>query len=341
MKNITQILQGRLKWIAVITAIVMCGSVLSVSAADQTARLKENLKNDIMYSPATIDNLQIRWTGSQESFIGRYDGKHVVVTGEVRSNSVNTKSKEVTLYGSTGNTKLTVDMSGQSDVALSGLKAGNQLTVYGQISVTKLLNKSYKLEAEHATTEYVSQLASDEVLFYPDEIVGGVTIDDIATDRHVSFRVPEEWMGTYVCSGLTNNGINGYQFSLNALAPQNTEYPEIFYIFYFDDETYLEKPPQDPTDGDNKDIEEVIIRNILENLEDDFKIKLTDITSANGKKYDYCSTTYRPADGNDYRLEFVFVPEKSGITCMLYLYYPRASAVNHLREVTAVVESVN
>ena len=64
------------------------------------------------------------------------------------------------------------------------------------------------------------------------------------------------------------------------------------------------------------------------------------MTLSDGKKFDYCSTVYKPADGNDYRLEFLFKHDSKGFVCMLYLYYPNDYAVNHLQDVAYVVQTL-
>ena len=328
--------------VAVLLVMTLLTAGMAVRAADQTARLKNSLQEDIMYTVSAPETLENAWNAGTSGFKAQYNGKHVVLSGEIRSGSVTSGSKQVTLYGTgTGSVrKVTVDMSGQSEVTVANLKAGDTLTVYGQISVSWLLSKSFSITAEHAEVNSGRQFTATSAYFWPDTVYDGTELNDMASDGHVILKVPADWVDDYVCSRLTNNGINGYQFSLNAISPAHTDYPEIFYIFYFDNETYLEEPPSNPTEGDNEDIEEAIIRNILENLDDDFKIKVSQITTANGRELHYSSETYRPADGNDYRLEFLFLPEDEGITCMLYLYYPKSSAVNHLQEVTYVVESL-
>ena len=84
-----------------------------------------------------------------------------------------------------------------------------------------------------------------------------------------------------------------------------------------------------------------IVRNILEELDEKFMIKMEEFKDPSGTQIDYFSTTYRPKDRHDYRLEFMFRPGKKGITCMLYLYYPSDIAVNHLREVAYLVETLS
>ena len=111
-------------------------------------------------------------------------------------------------------------------------------------------------------------------------------------------------------------------------------------MFYFKYETYLDKVKKDPDSFDIEDIEELIIENILGNLTNTGDIDVETISYPGGKKLDYCSTTYKPADGNDYRLEFFFKNDATGIVCMLYLYYPNDNAVNHIRDVAYVISTL-
>lgn len=326
--------------LALLMSFILATSSIAVMAADQNGRLKESLTGDYLYTAMSLDTLALTWKSNADSFRSKYDGRHVLVKGVVRADSVSSGSKQLKLYSDTTGNSVTVDMADQRDISLSSLYVDDTVTVYAKVSVSMVFGKSYKLVADHAAVNYPKTFTSLTKLYYPDEVYDGVVLNDIATDRHVTFRVPDAWMDGYVCSRLTNNGITGYQFSLNALPPYDTEYPEVFYIFYFSDETYLEQPPTDPTDGDNKDIEAVIEANILEELEDTTKIKINDLTTANNMALHYSSITYRPKDKNDYRLEFLYLPEKKGITVMLYLYYPRESAIHHLREVTYVIDSL-
>ena len=140
--------------------------------------------------------------------------------------------------------------------------------------------------------------------------------------------------------------MNGYQFFLHAIEPQDLEYPEIFYIFYFNYDQYLDAPPLKPTSGDHRDLEAVVLKNILQKLSGKFDIDIESIKiqknyTDKDMKFDYCQTTYKPADGREYRLEFVFKPDNNGLVCMLYLYYPMYNTTNHIEEVSYVISSVN
>ena len=153
------------------------------------------------------------------------------------------------------------------------------------------------------------------------------------------YNIPSSWSDKKVCSALTNNDVKGYQYYLNALPPYDTKKPEIFYIFYFENERYLEKPPKNANDGDNEYIEEAIVRNILQQFDEETKINVDDIKDFKGTEYDYFSKMIR-VGGIDYRAEFVFIPDNAGITCMMYLYFPSESSVHHTEEVAYVVETM-
>lgn len=297
----------------------------SVGAAQKTARLRDCLENDHMYLVLTPDVL------GKTSLKGR-DDQFLAFTGIIRYSSVESNHKKMTVYGD--NIGVQVDTSASSVIGMVGqLKPGDHVTVYGQVDGSEV-------DAEHLV---INPEKAPEILsyvFYPDKAYDEVTVTDLARDGHVSFRFPATWDNEYVKGRLTNNDVNGYQFFLNAIYPQNLNYPENFYMFYFTYETYLDKVKKNPDFADIKDIEELVIENILQPLSGDFKVDISTLKLSDGKKFDYCSTVYKPADGNDYRLEFLFKPDSKGFVCMLYLYYPNDYAVNHLQDVAYVVQTL-
>lgn len=328
--------------IAVFMALVSIGA----SAADTTARLKTSIENDTMFRIVPADTLIEAWNRNKSGFRENYGGMNVAVTGVVRENTLESGRRKAKLYSERGSGFFTVDLSAQITLDTGALRAGDRITVYGEIVASVLSGTGifgggdYIIEAKAAKLNPKAELMNGDYCFYDGEPMNGRMVNDIAEDRHVFFKVPESWLNEGIYSRLSNNGIHGYQFSLNAIAPVDEVNPEIFYIFWFDYQQYLDQPPEAPTNGDNKDIEEAIIRNILENLEDSFKINVSDVKAANGMKLNYCATTYCPEDGRDYRLEFFFKPDSKGITCMLYLYYPGRNTVSHLREATYLIESI-
>jgi len=311
----------------------------SVGAAEEVARLKSCLENDHMYENYTVFILG-SWIGaSTTSFKNNFEGKYVTVSGRIGIYSVSSNRKKITLYsdnpdGDGEYKSIDVDTSDSSLAGtVSSIKPGDTVRVYGKIS-------SLQIKAEHIVINPEFDFKTNSHVFYPDKVFDEETVTDLAGDGHVSFRLPAAWKSDFVMGRLTNNDVNGYSFFLNAISPQNLKYPENFYIFYFNFETYLDHPPKSPTKGDRMDIEGLIINNILENLSGSFNPKMTEITVFDGTKLDYCQTVYKPKDGNDYRLEFLFKPDNGGIICMLYLYYPNDTAVNHIREAAYLVQTI-
>lgn len=313
------------KLTAILLVLLTFVSSTSVGAAQQTARLRSCLETEHMYQVLTPDVL------SKQSLKGR-DDQFIAFTGLIKYSSVEKNHKKITVYGDSIGVE--VDTSSSAVIGTVGqLKLGDYVTVYGQVDGSEV-------DAEHLV---VNPEKAPEILsyvFYPDKAYNEKAVTDLARDGHVTFYLPESWDNEFVSGRLTNNDVNGYQFFLNAIYPQNLNYPENFYIFYFNYETYLDKVKKNPDSADIEDIEELVIDNILQVLSDNFKIDITTLKLSDGKKFDYCSTVYKPADGNDYRLEFLFKHDSTGFVCMLYLYYPNDYAVNHLKDVAYVVETL-
>lgn len=320
------------KFIACLLALIICIFNTGVGAAEKTARLRNCLETVHMYQVFPVDYLANMAARSKSRFKEMYDDRYVVFNGLVKFSSVADNHKSVKVYGSEN--YIEVDTSEQSVKNIVGtLKVGDSVTVYGKVD-------GAEVEAEYLVINQEVELPSLQYIFYPDLVIEAETISDIAPDGHVSFDFPVEWKDTLVMGDLKNNGIKGYQFFLNALAPQNLTYAENFYIFYFTYETYLHPVKKNPDKYDVMDIEEIVVKNIIEELSGDFDADIQSIKLQDGTKLDYCSLVYKPADGNHYRLEFVFKPDSTGFVCMLYLYYPNDSAVNHLNEVAYLIQSI-
>ena len=309
--------------IFLIVVIFFCNS--SVGAAEKTARLRECLENDHMYFVLTPDVLG-------RTNIKNYDDRFIAFTGLIKYSSVAANHKSVTVYGDSNS--VVVDTSDSSVIGIvNQLTLGDRVTVYGQVDGSEV-------DAEHILINLENEPSVLSSIFFPDKELDEDSVNDLARDGHVEFRLPASWNNEYVMGRLTNNGVMGYQFFLNAISPQNRNYPENFYIFYFPYETYLDKVKKNMDSFDIEDIEELVINNILAPLSGKLDYDISTLKLPDGKKFDYCSTVYKPIDGNDYRLEFLFKHDDKGFVCMLYLYYPNDSAVNHLREVSYVIQTL-
>jgi len=324
------------------TLIIMSMSFgVVVYAGDQAARLKAGLENDYLYYSVGISELHKEQEKDKKAFKTEYDDKYVVISGEIKSDSITSNGKKIILYEPETQQSTEIDSSSKNIVNIvNTLSSGDIVTVFGKLSVTGFSNDNYEIVAKSINNTASVMIPIHSYAFVDGNIYSGSKVSDLTSDNRVVYYIPSTWQNKYVKSVLNNNGVKGYQYSLNSISPQNTDYPENFYIFYFNYETYLEKLPNYLMDGDKEEIEKVIIRNILQNLSDDFKVSISDMKDSNGVEMDYYATTYRPKDGKDYKLEFVFKPDEKGIVCMLYLYYPMESAVRHVDDVVYVIETM-
>ncbi len=312
-----------------------------VYAKDYTARLRETLETEPVYLATTVYDLSLGIYKDKKQFKKDYDGKKVVIVGYNKIKTFYEGREDIDIEDLAGN----VCALDTSDSAVHGtvydLDRGQRVIVYGTVKVKGLLSNSYEIKADHLESDIPAGLpAVGEKVLYPSETFDYVIVDDLTSNKRVSFRVPASWNGKYVKSDLTNNGIKGYQYTLNATEPFQKDYPEIFYIFYFTNETYLDKVPESLSESDQKAIEKAIIKNILEAVGDDSYIKVESFKDMNGTSFHYCPVSYRPKDNNDYRLEFFFRPDEKGITCMLYLYFPKEEAVHHVKEAAYLLSTM-
>ncbi len=330
---------NRIKYASLAFMVLFLLMVVPSHAKDHAARLKECLQTDIMYYSSKIVKFNVGIKSNNETFRKEYDGRYVVLSGN-KVDSISKNKKEIVIVDDFGQLCTVGTSDDEVKPLIDGLKIGDHLNVYGKLSITGWNKDSYRIEAKRISINSKSCFEEGNYVFFSEDEFKGTLVDDLNSAKTVRFYIPADWKKKYVQDDLKNNGVKGYQYYLNAISPQNIEHPEIFSIFFFDYETYLEKVPVNPSDGDKKDIEEAIIRNILENTDTKFKVTIETIKDANGSKIDYFSTTHRAGDGGDYRLEFLFKPGKKGITSMLYIYYPKETAVRHVRDVAYLIETM-
>lgn len=327
------------KFLIAFVLLLAFGFGIAAYAVDWTAQLKTFMQSEKTYYSTSVETLSRLQNSEKGSFKTGYGDKYVVVTGSIAADSVASTRREMNIYDYGVKAKVTLADNALQTIA-GRLQAGDRVTVYGQLKIKGWNDDSFEIAADHIDVNgyYVPY---DSYVFYGSSSMNGTLIDNLTKDGHIGFAVPKTWTEEFVMTPLTNNGISGYQFSLNAISPQNTAYPENFYIFYFDYKTYLDYPPSSPTKGDRHDIEELVIKNIVDSLGDDFDVDVEDFRASDGNEYDYYLTKYRPKDGNDYRLEFIFVPDgNKGFVCMLYLYFPKEGESSHVREVAYTIGTI-
>ncbi len=320
----------------ILVLLLVSVPVKAASSLDD-CRLYSCLRNDHMYLAVSL--LALRTQQNSDDFKKKYDDTYVVISQDITVESIKSNNKGITIVNSSGGT-CTIDTSAKEvkDVVAT-LSVGDSLIVYGKMSVSGINSYSFKIEAEHILPGTPFSFERGSYVFYSSAEYYGTLFDTLTSRGNVSYMIPSSWDDQYVGDlyiNENNNGVTVYQYYLNALPIQNTDSPEIFYIFYFDNETHL-----DNSKYDIKKVEKAIIENILPDHEEkNLKIKIETIETSNGIEFNYFSTMYKTRDGKDYRLEFLFKPDQNGIVCMMYLYFPREGYVRHTRDVAYLIETM-
>ncbi|MCR5823033.1 MAG: hypothetical protein K6G60_01225 [Lachnospiraceae bacterium] len=321
--------------VVAVAAVLSLAFVKPVYAKDYMARLRETLWTERLYTAVTIEELEDAKSNAA-NFKKNYSGRCVAIGNNTTVESISDDLKQVVLKDRQGKTCLAVPFEDREREIVGDIERGDTVTVYGKVVVD---GSSYYLNAtvmERRNSEFVK----GDLFFFNTPVYSYVEVKDLRKDGRVKYRIPESWNNGYVISDLTNNGIKGYQYNLNAIEPMNIQYPEIFYIFYFNNETYLKQPPKDPTESNLKKIEAKIVENILEAVGGDSADSINGFYDTNNNLFHYYTTSHRAKDGRDYRLEFLFKPDQKGIVCMLYLYFPNENTVNHELEVAYLIGSM-
>ncbi len=323
------------KLIFCITLILFVSIIPIHSFCATPFKLKEFLQNEYLYYSNTITYFSNYRISHPEDFEQNYDGCHVVVVGTIQTFD---DKKKIKIADAQDRTCL-IDASDRDlKSKIENLSVGDKVIVYGTINMTKDL---YAIDVEDIYPATGNSISVDSYLFDGSDSYKGELISNLTNDGHIQYYIPSKWKGQYVSAPLTNNGITGRQYYLNAISPQNLEYSEVFYIFYFSNETYLHSPPSNPSNGNYRDIEELIIENITDGYELNSKIVVNTVKDANGNEFDICQNSAPAKDDNTYKMEFIFKHDgNKGIVCMLYLYYPSEENYSHLADVAYVIDSM-
>ncbi|MCR5590494.1 MAG: hypothetical protein K6F73_03105, partial [Lachnospiraceae bacterium] len=326
----------------IVMSILLCLIFCTpIGATTRTSLLKEELEANYMYYSVTIDELNKALKNDPKGFKKDKDGLKVVISGIMKKGSVFDEGKKIKMYDPDSSKVAIVDSSSKGMTAKAKkLKVNDIIAVYGTLKCSGIRDIEYSIEALNIVINPKTQIPNHQYAFIDETFFVGNKVDDLTPQKRITFYTPETWQNDFVKDSLTNNGVKGYQYFLNALDPQNLEYPENFYIFYFNNFQYLKKPTKNNSEWYNEKIEKKIIENITQKLGIEDKKKIKDIENVYGKEFDYYSTPYEPGNNEDYRLEFVFLPDNDGITCMLYLYFPKDGAFNHVKDVVYVINSL-
>ncbi len=319
---------------------ILAADMHVIAATQQKYRLRDCLQNDHMYLSKTILSLNVLQNSDKDSFKKEFDNSFVVLSDNLCVSSISKNFKEIEITDSNGSSCIIDTSDSEIKSIVETLNVGDYVVVYGKLSVKGLSNDSYEIIAEHLLVNSSVSFDKDIYVFFKDDEYSGILVDSLIDEGTVKYYIPSTWDSRYVKDVNNNNNISGYQYYLNVIEPINTTFSENFYIFYFEYETYLENPIVDPSDGNIKKIEALIIDNILiGDGEDVSKGDIKIIKDANGSEIHYLGVPY-VIGSNSYNLEFVFRPEKNGIVCMLYLYYPNDAYVHHTRDVAYLIETM-
>jgi hypothetical protein len=330
--NIDRVIEKHVLLTSLLVISLFCTLFSDPVYAAESMRLKKSLESEHFYLPSTIEDLNESIKRDKKAFKESLDDRDVVLKGRIHHGSVSKNGRSMTIFSKDGNNSVELDTS--SDITLptaNSLKTsvGEYVTVYGRLNVNGLNGSLYSIKA-HKLVVGNNEISDADYVTIDNVGYSGTINNKLTRDEHVKMYVPNEWQDRFVSSELANNRVTGYQYTLNAISPGNIKYPENFYVFYFINETYLKELPKNL--DEYREVEKAIVKNILQKMDEDIKVSISGFTDTFGNKWDYSTTTYRPKDGNDYRLEFLFKPDQKGLVCMLYLYFPKEGEVVHTQE---------
>ena len=130
------------------TIILVLLNVFSTFAKDHASRLKECLQADYMYHYYSIAEMNKSFEANKNQFKKTYDGKYVVLSGDLKIASISKNLNEIYI-SDTNNNKCKINTSyGDVKKIVEGLKIGDNVTIYGKATVTGVFQDSYEITAK-------------------------------------------------------------------------------------------------------------------------------------------------------------------------------------------------
>ncbi len=271
---------------------------------------------------------------SDKAFRESYDDQYLAVWGTVSTVSDGGKTLTISAWdGSGGKTLKCTTQSRDVSRQVSGLASGTKVRVYGQVSVTLLLNTvTFTMTNVETLGEEVYADGMYSSISGKDYLMSEMSRVELSKGN-VSYYIPESWKE--VENSVDNgNRVCGYQYRLNEI-DRATAKAESLFVFYFDNEKGL-KYPSDKTQ--TEEIEVAIINNILKKDSGTaLELARTNYKTSYGAVYDYYSDTYTSTEGETYRVEFIFENvDEEGVLCYLYVMH-NDNEVRHLEDVMMVL----
>lgn len=319
-KNCTKTLY---KLLCVLFSFVFILNMGFKSVAADDSKLISSLKKNCIYYVTSIEGIN-----------ADYEGLCVIVYGNI--SKMDDSKKEVIIKEGKRECKLDTSAKAVKSI-VENLKGNERLMVYGKIKEKGKKDEIYTITVDKVEISTGAEYEIGSYIF-PEKMV---TEKKETIDKEgVSFLTYKEWDNEKVRDYLEDNeNTKGYQYYLNVLSEKNYDSPELFYIFYFRKNNFLEN---DLWITENRRIELAIINNILcketplnwwANNNDIKNIKCGDESDVH-----YYTKLCRVAENKSVTLEFVFIPDDDGIVCTLYLHSPNID--EHAEQVAFVIESI-
>ncbi len=282
---------------------------------------KLNIDKNPVYARNKISNIINEANSNYAMTAAKYKDVDIIDVGKVKSIEKNQKSLSVDF----GSDQPVIVKTNQKD-DVSRLSEGSYVTVYGKLNFESEKKKTVSVKADHLVKKN-DKLSFDYYIYgskkaYSDS---DSILMSLANNR-IKYRIPKNWSETEpknydkIFNNKIYNNKTGKCYYMNLVSGEIE--PEIFCIFYFDNNFFLEESgDKDKT----ADIEKEIINNICPEDTKNAKIwpfPTENSTSSTGVKYDHYVANY-----DNYRIEFVFTPIKGkdtndngGICVMMHMY---------------------
>ena len=260
------------KWNVILLTILFSVCICSTSLAANIPKL--NIDKNPVYAKCNISNVINEKNKDYSRTASKYKDVDIIDVGKVESKEKNNKSLSVVF----GSESVTVKTNQKDEVAK--LSAGSTVAVYGKLDFESEKKKQISIKADHII-EQNDTLVSDFYIYgskrtYSDRNSKKITL----ANNRISFKIPKSWINTEAenYDKIFNNKIysekTGKCYYINLVS--GAAEPEVFCIFYFDNNYFLEES------GDKNrttDIEKEIINNICPEDEKNLKLRFPTETS--------------------------------------------------------------
>lgn len=301
----------------IIACILIVASSLFICGANTP---KLNIDDRPVYIRCNVEEIVEEANNNYSGIRDEYKNVDIIDTGIVNSIEKNKKSLNVEFGAQV--IKVKADKS-----EVTNLYEGCNVTVYGQFDFESEKKKTVSIKADHLKNEE-NELKYDYYIYEGLRAYSEADSTSInMANGRIVFNIPNDWLSTEatgydkIFNSLVYSNNLGKCYYINRIV--EADEPEVFCIFYFDNNLFLENSK----DKDNyEDIEKEIINNICPDEEDVLKWDVffpqDTSTSSRGIKFDHYITDY-----DNYRVEFAFAPVKGtdeadngGICVLLHLY---------------------